>query len=133
MSAITENYASRPTGGLRIIDWIVRVTVALAFLAAGGAKLAGVPIMVELFDHVGIGQWFRYVTAACEIAGALLILAPRTVVFGAALLACVMTGGLFCHFFVGGGNPAPAAILLLLNLTVLWLHRPEVARLARLR
>jgi len=32
------------------------------FLMAGGSKLAGVPAMVSLFDQVGVGQWFRYVT-----------------------------------------------------------------------
>ncbi len=36
--------------------------LAAAFLAAGGAKLAGVPAMVEMFEKVGVGQWFRIVT-----------------------------------------------------------------------
>ena len=124
-----EIYPERSASVPRIADWVIRIIVALAFLAAGGAKLAGAPMMVEIFNHIGVGQWFRYVTAGCEIVGALLILAPRTAIYGAALLTCVMVGALFCHFVVLGGNPLPAAVLLLLNLVVLWLRRIELSRL----
>jgi putative oxidoreductase len=30
----------------------------------------GDPAMVEMFATIGIGQWFRYVVGALEIAGA---------------------------------------------------------------
>ena len=40
--------------------WIVRGLLAFVFLGAGGAKLYGVPLMVEEFAHMGFGQWFRY-------------------------------------------------------------------------
>ena len=43
---------------------VLQFLLALAFLAAGGAKLAGVSDMVEVFDSIGIGQWFRLVTGA---------------------------------------------------------------------
>ena len=33
---------------------------AAAFLSAGAAKLAGAEMMVQTFDGVGLGQWFRY-------------------------------------------------------------------------
>ena len=39
----------------------------LMFFMAGGNKLAGNPQMVGLFDVIGIGQWFRYVTGALEV------------------------------------------------------------------
>jgi hypothetical protein len=39
------------------------VVVAAAFLAAAGAKLAGVPMLVDVFNQIGLGQDFRYVTA----------------------------------------------------------------------
>ncbi|MCP1445315.1 hypothetical protein J3D54_004447 [Pseudomonas sp. GGS8] len=37
----------------------LRLIAALAFLAAGGAKLAGVPMMVEIFEHIGLGPLRR--------------------------------------------------------------------------
>lgn len=114
------------------IRWTVQILVAATFLAAGGAKLAGDPSMVAIFDHVGIGQWFRYLTGAVEITGAVLILIPKAAIFGAALLVCTMTAAVFTHLTVIGGNPLPAIVLLSLNLLVLWLRRDEVsARLTR--
>ena len=115
--------------GLR---WTVQALLALTFLAAGGAKLASVPAMVAVFDQVGIGHWFRYLTGAVEITGAVLILIPRAAILGAALLACTMAAAVVTHLAVIGGNPLPAIVLLGLNLLVLWLRRDDVpARLAR--
>ena len=117
---------------VHVILWTLQILVAAAFLAAGGAKLAGVPPLPALFDQIGIGQWFRYVTGVVEITGAVLILVPKAAIFGAALLACTMACAVFTHLAVVGGNPVPAIVLLVLSSLVLWLRRGEVsARLAR--
>ena len=135
MSDVTMDHRLSTPGKSKWIQglrWTVQALVAAAFLAAGGAKLAGDPSMVAVFDHVGIGQWFRYLTGAVEITGAVLILVPRAAVLGAALLACTMAAAIVTHLAVIGGSPLPAAVLLALNLLVLWLRRDEVsARLAR--
>jgi putative oxidoreductase len=39
------------------------------FLVAGGLKLVGQSLMMQEFDAVGFGQWFRYVTGSPEIGG----------------------------------------------------------------
>ena len=62
--------------------WLVRGLLALAFVAAGGAKLYGVPMLVEEFQHIGLGQWFRYATGGLEIMGAILLLVPRKAALG---------------------------------------------------
>jgi len=129
---VTANPVLASTKWMSGLRWTVQVLVAAAFLAAGGAKLADDPSMVAVFDQVGIGQWFRYMTGAVEITGAVLILVPKTVIFGAALLACTMAAAVSTHLAVIGGNSLPAIVLLSLNLLVLWLRRDEVsARLAR--
>ncbi len=129
---ITKHRGLVPDKWMRGLRWTVQVLVAAASLTAGSAKLAGDPSMVAVFDQVGIGQWFRYMTGAVEITGAVLILIPKAAILGAALLACTMAAAVFTHFAVIGGNPLPAAMLLGLNLLVLWLRRDEVsAHLAR--
>ena len=51
------------SGKVRLITmWFLSVLTALAFLGAGCSKLGGTPAMVEMFDKVGRGQWFRYFT-----------------------------------------------------------------------
>ena len=67
--------------------WVPQVLTAAAFLMAGFAKLSGQPMMVETFDKIGIGQWFRYVTGGIEIASAILLLIPRLTPVGAASLS----------------------------------------------
>ena len=52
--------------------WALQILTAAAFLMAGFGGLSGQPMMVETFDKIGIGQWFRYVTAGIEIASAIL-------------------------------------------------------------
>ena len=51
----------------RIGAWALQAVVAAAFFAAGAAKLAAAPFMVQLFDQIGLGQWFRVVTGVVEI------------------------------------------------------------------
>ena len=110
--------------------WLVRGLLALAFVAAGGAKLYGVPMLVEEFQHIGLGQWFRYFTGGLEILGAILLLLPRKAALGALLLICIMTGAVITHLFVVGGSPVPAIILLALNALVAYAERGQIALLA---
>lgn len=110
--------------------WVVRGLLALAFVAAGGAKLYGVPMLVEEFQHIGLGQWFRYFTGGLEIMGAILLLLPRKAALGALLLICIMTGAVMTHLFVIGGSPVPAIVLLALNAVVAYAERGQIALLA---
>ena len=103
--------------------WALRVLLAAAFLAAGGFKLAGAPTMVEMFEKVGVGQWFRVVTGAIEVSGSILLLIPHLTFYGAGLLLFVMAGAVTAHLTVLGGNPAPVLMLLVLTALTAWLTR----------
>ena len=113
----------------RRIVWGVRILLALAFGAAGISKLAGVPQMVQVFDAIGFGQWFRYLTGAVEVVGVVLLLVPYTGFLGALLLTATMVGAVATHLALIGGNPAPAIVLGVLSAFVAWRQRP-VPRLA---
>lgn len=108
----------------RRIVWGIRVLLALAFGAAGLAKLAGVPQMVQVFEAVGFGQWFRYLTGVVEVGGAVLLLVPATGFIGGLLLTATMAGAVATHLVLIGGSPVPAAVLLLLSAFVAWRLRP---------
>ena len=115
--------AARPQR-THFLAWALQGAAAAAFIAAGGAKLAGVRQMVDIFEQIGVGQWFRYLTGALEITGALLILTPRSAFWGALLLVCVMTGAVVTHLAIIGGNPVPAMVLLAITGSVAVLRRP---------
>jgi putative oxidoreductase len=110
--------------GLNITCWALQVLAALAFLGAGGSKLAGAPVMVALFAKIGAGQWFRYLTGSLEVIGAIGLLVPRANFYGALVLVCVMVGAIVFHLTVLGGNPIPPAVLLVIVGSVAWLRRP---------
>ena len=108
--------------------WTARTLLALVFVAAGAAKIYGVPMLVAEFEHIGLGQWFRYLTGGLEVAGAALIIIPSTVVFGAVLLCCIMIGAVFTHLFVIGGSAIPAIVLLVLSVIVAYAKRSTFLR-----
>ncbi|MGH9629114.1 MAG: DoxX family protein [Bryobacteraceae bacterium] len=113
-----------PGKGRVIAAWILQVLAALAFLMAGVSKLAGAPDMVAVFDQVGIGQWFRYLTGLLEVTGAVGLLIPRFTYYAALLLSAVMIGAILSHLTVVSGSPAAAIVLLLITATIAWLRRP---------
>ncbi len=108
--------------------WGVRIVLALAFGAAGAAKLAGVPMMVASFDAIGWGQWFRYVTGAIEVLGAVLMLIPATGLLAGLLLGGTMVGATVSHLLVVPGSPVPAIVLGSLCALVVHHLRPAAFR-----
>lgn len=119
--------ATSPRRTVKWVSWALRILAAAVFLAAGSAKLAGVPMMVAIFDQIGIGQWFRIATGIVEVAGAIALLIPRTAAFAGLLLAVTMAFAVVTHLFVIGGSPVPAIVLLLINVAVVWLQRASIA------
>ncbi|ARN82792.1 DoxX family protein [Methylocystis bryophila] len=117
------SFSAAPNKMTLFLSWGLRLVAAAAFLAAGGAKLAGVPMMVESFDHIGIGQWFRLVTGLIEVVGAIGLFFTATAAFSGLLLAVTMFFAALVHLFVIGGSPIPAVVLLAITASIAWLHR----------
>ncbi|MFT8670340.1 DoxX family protein [Acetobacter orientalis] len=118
--------SDRSERSANITCWVLQVLLALIFLAAASAKIAGVSIMVDTFQRIGVGQWFRYLTAIVEIVGAIALLAPAFTVIGAILLAATMAAAIVAHLTVLTTSFVPALVLLVLLLSVLWLRRSRV-------
>ena len=95
------------------------------FLLAGSLKLAGVPMMVEMFGRIGLGQWFRYLTGTIEVVSAVLLLIPALALYGAVALAVTMVGAIITHLFIVGGNFAVPVVLLGATTTIAWIRRSE--------
>ena len=88
---MTSATSSKPHSA-NIAVWILRVIVAALFLFAGFLKLSGQPMMVQEFDTVGLGQWFRYFTGILEVVGGVATLVPAVSALGALLLLAVDVG-----------------------------------------
>lgn len=73
-------------------DWFVRLIGGAFFGIAGAEKFSTDPHWLHLFRTIGAGEWFRYLTGVVEIAGAVLVLIPRTATAGLLVLAATMAG-----------------------------------------
>jgi len=107
-------------------DWFLRIGIALVFLLFGLEKFSADPgsPWIRLFVQMGTGQWLRYFTGTVEVAGAILLLIPRTVLAGLALLGSTMAGAVLILAFVLH-HPRNAVLdsTILVVLTIFWASR----------
>jgi len=125
----TRSHSRSTAKILNVVLWVLQIAAAGMFLMVGFLKLSGNAQLVALFESIGIGQWFRYLTGSLEIAGALLLLIPHTSGFGALMLAGVMVGAIVTHVFIVGGSPLAAVILLVVTGIVAWGRRERTKNL----
>ncbi len=116
---------------LNVCLWLLQMGAAVVFLTAAYAKLSSEPMMIQVFDTIGFGQWFRYTIGGIEAVGAILLLVRGCAAFGALLLMCVMAGAVMAHMLVIGGDPAPAIALLGVCLFIAWGRREQVLHSSR--
>jgi uncharacterized membrane protein YphA (DoxX/SURF4 family) len=100
--------ATSPAGsGLlpNIVVWVAQLAVA-AYVGFWHAvpKLTGSGSQPEIFDDIGIGQWFRYFVGVLEVAGAVGLVIPALAGLAAAGLAGLMVGATFTNLFVISGG-----------------------------
>jgi putative oxidoreductase len=109
-----------------IRTWVPRIAMSLFFLSFGSQKFTDA-MWVRIFQQIGFGDWFRYVTGTLQIAGALLLLIPATALFGAAVLAMTMIGAMVAWiFFLSSPGSAvfPGIILAMLIAVGMRTRRP---------
>ncbi len=122
---ITTSTPLAASGKGRLLTlWILSALVALTFVGAGAAKLAGAAVMVDLFAKVGLGQWFRYFTGLLEVAAGIGLLISRYAFYAAVLLAMVMAGAFIAHVTVLGSSPAAPVVLFVLTGIIAYLRKP---------
>jgi len=109
--------------------WALQTLLAIMFAMAGLAKLFGDPPMVEMFATIGVGQWFRYVVGALEIAGAVGVLVPRLSGLAALGLVCLMAGATLTNVLVLGASPLLPLVLLAVSVLVAWGRWPRTRTL----
>ena len=109
---------------LSVVTKTMQVMLGVAFLAAGAQNLAGTDQMVDEFARFRYPQWFRVVTGAVEVGGALGLLLglarPALVPVAGLLLAMTMGGAIItrARFDDPASSMARPAVLMALTLAV---------------
>jgi uncharacterized membrane protein len=100
--------------------WVLQAVTAAAILSAGVSTIAGAAQAMVVFDALGAGDWFRYLTGILEVAGALGLLIPRLAGLATLALAVLWLVAIATHLFLIGGNPAPAVVFFVLSAGIAW-------------
>ena len=122
MTTVTWAQTSMKRPAIRAGIWTLQIVSAALFLFAGTLKLSGAPMMVQVFDGVGLGQWFRYFTGTLEVISAVFLLVPSLARYGALALAATMVGAILTHLFIIGGSPVVPIALLAATTTIAWVR-----------
>jgi uncharacterized membrane protein YphA (DoxX/SURF4 family) len=85
-----------------IFMWVLRLTAAIILLQTLYFKFTGAEESVYIFSTLGIEPYGRIGSGIGELIAAILILIPRSTLFGALIGAGVMLGAIFSHLFVLG-------------------------------
>lgn len=116
MSTLPENssetVAHTPGRAISVGVWILRVALAAIIAGGGISKLAGDPVMVDMFADIGAGQWLRYLVGALEVSGGVGLLIPALAGLASLGLAVLLTGAVITDQFVLDQSPWPALALL---------------------
>jgi uncharacterized membrane protein YphA (DoxX/SURF4 family) len=132
----TDTYtASAPSRGraTKVTLWVMQVLLAALFAFAAAVKLMGDPTAVSTFQAIGFGDWFRYFTGSCELAGAIGLLVPRLSGLAALGLVGVMVGATLTNLFLLPGAAPVAIVTVLLGAVfglIAWAHREKTRALA---
>lgn len=99
---------------LKNFGWVLLLITSYFLIVSGCQKLIGEESMVKLFSFLKIPQ-LRLVIGLLEISAGLLILFPKTSLYGSVLATLILIGAFFVHIFYLRGLGYQAAIILSLT------------------
>lgn len=127
---------------LTVLDWALRIVVALILLQTLFFKFTGAKESVYIFSTLGVEPWGRIGSGVVELLASILILIPRTAVYGAILALGTISGAIFSHLTklgikltaVGDNGElfALAVTVFICSAAVLLIHRRQIPVLGRM-
>lgn len=106
----------------RVTSWTLQILLALLFAVQGLVKLMGSSNWIARFNRWGYPHHFYPGVGAAELAGAVLLLTPKSAKFGALLLSVVMIGAAGTHLLHHEPQVMTTLVLLALLGTVFYLR-----------
>ena len=80
-----------------LVSWVCQLTAAVILGQTLFFKFTGAPEARYIFTTLGVEPWGRIATGVLELVAVLLLLYPRTAVFGAVLALGLMGGAILSH------------------------------------
>jgi uncharacterized membrane protein YphA (DoxX/SURF4 family) len=116
--------------------WALRVIAAVIMLQTLFFKFTAAEESVYIFSRIGMEPWGRIGTGVLELIASILILYPKTTVFGSVLAIGLMGGAIFFHVTRlglvvkddGGQLFIYAVVVLVSSLVLLIANRQELSQ-----
>lgn len=96
---------------LKNLGWLVTAIVSFMLFMGGFMKITQSQEMVQNFTNMNLLPYITLV-GVFELIGVVLLIIPRTSVYGALILGTAMTGAVTLHFALFGGAGAMVPFLL---------------------
>ena len=84
------------------VIFVLRLVVAAILAQTLYFKFTGAPESVYIFETLGIEPWGRLASGVAELVAAVLLLLPRTAVWGALLSLGIISGAILSHLTMLG-------------------------------
>ncbi|MFN7924373.1 MAG: hypothetical protein U0Q16_29995 [Bryobacteraceae bacterium] len=117
-------------------SWALRLIAAAILIQTLFFKFTGARESVYIFSTLGAEPWGRIGSGVAELIASILLLWPRTVVYGAAFSLAIISGAIFSHLTkLGIALPdvddhgelfALALVVFVCSAATLLLHRNEL-------
>ena len=122
-----------------LLQWALRIIAAVILLQTLYFKFTAHPESVALFTKLHAEPWGRIGTGILELMTGVLLLLPKTTIYGALLAIGTMIGAIGSHLLVlgidtggdGGLLFVLATIVLLCALGLLWMGRDDLLSLIK--
>jgi putative oxidoreductase len=125
---MTTTPAPRSSRLRTAVLWTVQIATALGFLGAAAGKFTADPQIMVTFHAIGLGDWFRYLIAALEVAGAVGLLVPRLAGVAALAFVGLMVGATVTQLAIHASLVMPLAMLVP-SADIAWARRSSTSRL----
>jgi len=88
--------------GLTIASWVTRLIVVGIFVMGALPKFTSTAEELPLDDNLPMGMTSVYIIGALEVIAIILLLVPKTTIYGAILASLIMLGAIISHFTIVG-------------------------------
>lgn len=82
---------------MKALSWILQIVAAVILFQTLFFKFTAAPESVYIFTTLGMEPWGRIGSGVAELIASIMLIIPRTAVFGAILSLGVISGAIFSH------------------------------------
>jgi hypothetical protein len=87
---------------MKVITWVLQIVAAIILLQTLFFKFTGAPESVYIFSQLGAEPWGRIGSGVAELIAAILLLIPRTAIYGAIFSLGIISGAIMSHLTMLG-------------------------------